>query len=108
MHAAFWIGICNLLTAMVVLLLSIPLWRGWIGPNRWYGVRTRASFASHSAWDRLNRLGGRLLALWSVPVAVTGLIGMCLLPPENTLLLMVLALAPGLYTIPALRLWRSQ
>jgi len=40
---------------LLIGLLCIPLARGKIGPNLFYGIRTRAAFASKENWYRINK-----------------------------------------------------
>ncbi len=64
-----------LLAAILVIALSIPLIRGKVKPNPWYGVRIPAAFASEEAWFDINRFGGRLLLRWGIALAITALAG---------------------------------
>ncbi|HXQ45501.1 MAG TPA: SdpI family protein, partial [Caulobacteraceae bacterium] len=52
-----------------LLMLSMGAWLGKVGPNPFVGVRTYWSLRSRLAWDKSNRLFGRL-AFW------TGLVGL--------------------------------
>lgn len=47
-----------LISAVVLVLLAIPLWRGWVPPNRWYGVRTRATLSDQERWYAVNASSG--------------------------------------------------
>lgn len=60
------------MTAIVVLylglgvlltFLGIPLWRGFIPPNRWYGVRLPAERADVPTWYAANARFGRTLTI---------------------------------------------
>lgn len=44
--------------AMIFIVLALPLVLGLIPPNRFYGVRTRATLASPEVWRKANRVGG--------------------------------------------------
>lgn len=44
--------------AVIFLLISLPLIFGLIPPNRFYGVRTRETFANPEVWYRTNRVAG--------------------------------------------------
>lgn len=46
-----------------MLLAGVGAFLGKVGPNPLVGVRTPWTFSSHLAWDKSNRLAGRLL-LW--------------------------------------------
>ena len=67
--------IVNFLAAVLVMVASIPLVRGRVKMNPWYGVRIPAAFVSEEKWLEINRYGGRLLLLWGVAVAATAAIG---------------------------------
>ncbi|MDX1998501.1 MAG: SdpI family protein [Thermoanaerobaculia bacterium] len=41
-------------------LVCSPLAMGWVKPNYFYGVRTRATLASAELWRRVNRFFGRV------------------------------------------------
>jgi uncharacterized membrane protein len=47
-----------LVSAVVLVLLAIPLWRGWVPPNRWYGVRTRTTLSDQDRWYVVNASSG--------------------------------------------------
>jgi uncharacterized membrane protein len=55
--------------------LSIPLILGKVKPNRFYGIRTRAAFASEENWYRINRFGGKLMLGSAVPIVLVGAAG---------------------------------
>jgi hypothetical protein len=46
--------------------------------NRLWGVRIPAAFESNQRWYDINAYGGRLLALWSLLIIATGLVGLFL------------------------------
>lgn len=58
--------ICGLYLGVSVLLfvLGIPLWRGWIPPNGWYGFRTPSTVRNAHLWYPVNRVTG----LWMMAV----------------------------------------
>lgn len=58
---------------LVFILISVPLLRGRIPMNHFYGARFRKSFESDENWYRINRHAARQLILWSIPVILTGL-----------------------------------
>ena len=70
-------------SGLLILLLSIPLILRRVPPNALYGVRTRASFHSESDWYRINQLGGRYLAVSSLIIIVTGVVGFFMLPSSQ-------------------------
>lgn len=77
-------------TALLLIGLAIPLIRGAIPMNRWYGVRFRPSFTSPEAWYAINRYGAWQAVAWSLPLLVLG--GIALRVPLEGQLLAVLML----------------
>jgi len=47
-----------LVSAVVLVLLAVPLWQGWVPPNRWYGVRTRTTLSDEGRWYAVNASSG--------------------------------------------------
>lgn len=43
--------------------LGLPLWAGWVGPNRWYGFRTPRTLNDPVVWRHANQIAGRDLAV---------------------------------------------
>ena len=66
----------HLVSALVIAGVSVPMIRGRVKMNQWYGVRIRAAFESEAAWYDINRYGGRLLLVWSFIVAATATTGL--------------------------------
>jgi len=57
---------------IVCFSVGLPLVGRRIPPNRWYGVRLRATFADESIWYETNALAGRdLVVLGVLYVALT-------------------------------------
>jgi uncharacterized membrane protein len=38
--------------------LGLPLQRGWVPPNRWYGFRTKRTLSDREIWYAVNRVTG--------------------------------------------------
>lgn len=68
----------------LMILISLPLARGTIKPNRFYGLRTRATLADERVWHEANRYAGRLMIRG-------GAVGM--------MIAVVLFFAPGMYDV---------
>jgi len=58
----------------LLVLLAIPLWLRLIPPNRFYGVRTRATLADEALWYEVNARSGRDLTLAAALVTVGTLV----------------------------------
>lgn len=52
-----------MISGPLLVLLAIPLWLRQIPPNRFYGVRTRATLGDEALWYDVNARSGRDLAL---------------------------------------------
>ena len=48
---------------VLMAFLGMPLWRGLVPPNRWYGLRMPSTLGSPSAWYAANARFGRLLTI---------------------------------------------
>ncbi len=69
---ALILGTAFTLVGAVIILICIPLTRGRIPRNSFFGVRLPTSLRSDAAWYAINRFGGRRLIAWSVPVILLG------------------------------------
>ena len=49
----------QLIEAAVVIVLAVPLTLRKVGPNSWYGFRTRRSLANLATWYEVNAHAGR-------------------------------------------------
>jgi uncharacterized membrane protein len=47
-----------LLSALLLILFAVPLWRRMVPPNRYYGVRTRATLGDEERWYAVNASTG--------------------------------------------------
>ncbi|MGH9465379.1 MAG: SdpI family protein [Thermoanaerobaculia bacterium] len=81
------------MTALLTVALSVPLYRGWVGMNKVYGIRIPPAFRSPEDWQRVNRLGGKLGIICGV---VYGLIAGVFVaaPPTTPWANQVLGLSP--------------
>ena len=48
-------------TFVLMILVSVPLARGTVKPNKLYGLRTRATLADERVWYEANSYAGRLM-----------------------------------------------
>lgn len=90
---------------MSLAILLIGAFLGRVGPNPFVGVRTPWAFKSRLAWDRSNRLAGRLFF-------VIGLAGLLTAPfaprPLNLyLLLTAIGIAAVWSVVESWRVWRT-
>ena len=47
-----------LLSAVLLIVLAVPLWMRMVPPNRFYGVRTRATLGDEQRWYAVNASAG--------------------------------------------------
>jgi uncharacterized membrane protein len=59
---------------LVLVILGWPLARRRVRPNRWYGLRVPATFASERIWYEANALAGRDTMLLGSLVGIAGLL----------------------------------
>ena len=87
------------------ILLALGAWVGKAEPNPLVGVRTYWSLRSRLAWDKSNRLFGRI-AFWS---GLAGLLAGPFAPPPTALVLLVAAIMVGaaLAIFESWRVWRN-
>jgi uncharacterized membrane protein len=55
-----------LLSAVLLILFAVPLWMRMVPPNRFYGVRTRATLDDEQRWYAVNARTGLDLLLSGV------------------------------------------
>lgn len=97
------------LTVTIVILslvfIGIGAVLGRVGPNPWMGVRTPWAYKSRLAWDRSNRLAGRLM-FW---LGAASLVSAPFVPPAIGLPVLVVGvlLASGWAAWESWRVWKS-
>jgi hypothetical protein len=81
MNVNIILGLMNIGSALLIILVSIPLIKRKIKMNGLYGVRIKKSYESNENWYSINAYGGKQLAIWSIPMIIAGLV--CFLVPIN-------------------------
>ena len=74
------------LEGVLFICLGLPLLRGRVPPNRWYGFRTRRTLADERTWYAVNRVSGQDMIWGGVLVLLTALVLLVLrdrLSPEQ-------------------------
>lgn len=64
----------TILPGVIFIVISIPLLRGKIPMNQWYGFRIEKAFVSKENWYAINKYGAKQLILWSVLLILVGII----------------------------------
>ncbi|WP_223701576.1 SdpI family protein [Sutcliffiella deserti] len=85
--------------AILCIGLSIPLYLEKVKMNYLYGVRFPKSYQSEEAWYKINKYGGLMLMIWSIPELLFGIVLLFLPPMEEPVSIMI-AFSPILFLIP--------
>ncbi|MGB8213776.1 MAG: SdpI family protein [Anaerolineales bacterium] len=83
-------GVCGL----ALVAVSVPLIRGWIPPNHWYGFRVRKTLEHPEIWYPVNKYGGERLLLSGVLLVLTA-VGYSFIP----------GIGPDVYAYAVLVTW---
>ena len=96
------LGIVHIGMGLLVIGLSIPLLRGRVRMNGWYGVRLPQAYKSEDNWYSLNRYGAIQLMRYGAVLIVSGVV-VVLFPPRLGSVWFVVGLAtPELLSLPML------
>lgn len=95
------VGCSTIFCGLLCIGLAIPLLKGKVKMNRFYGVRFAKSFESDENWHKINDYGARRLIFWSIPMLAIGAATFVISLGNRPLLTLLLALAPILVLIPA-------
>ena len=77
----------------------LPLIKRRVPMNRFYGIRVREAFESDERWLDINAYGGRQFAMWSLPIVITGILGLIL---STHLVFIYIPIAIGVIVLSAL------
>lgn len=90
--------------AALLIVTAIPLVLGKVKMNTFYGIRIKKAFLSDDNWYKINEYGGRKLIVWSVVLALFGVVTFFLpLGTEehpNEIMVVAVSFAPLLILIP--------
>lgn len=59
--------------SLLMIGLSVPLIRGWVKPNPWYGLRIPLTLNNPDIWYPANRYAGWLLLIYGLVMLVVSL-----------------------------------
>ena len=93
-------GISHIFIAFTMILISIPLVKGHVSMNNFYGIRFKKAYESEENWYKINKYGGRQLIIWSIPLGLFGVITFFLPFKDNPLLHLISVLAPFIILVP--------
>lgn len=63
----------NIAVALLLIGLNIPLLKGKIKMNHFYGMRIGKSFESDEMWYKINKFGAKQFIIWSIPLLIAGI-----------------------------------
>ena len=93
--------------ALLRMALAMPLVRGKVKRNVFYGARFRESFQSDEAWLAINRYAGQRMLHWSLPMLALGIATFFLSLAENPPAALTIGFAPLIFVLaPAVESWR--
>jgi len=100
------LGLTWILLGLFMIGISIPLLKGKIKMNHWYGFRFMKSFESTENWYKINRYGAQRMILWSAVLMVLGIV-ILFLPPirRNPIAIIAVLHAPLILLIAAVESW---
>src|SRR6188472_1297293 len=93
------VAIALLAVGGIMFVTSLSLIKRRVPMNRFYGIRVREAFKSKERWLDINAYGGRQFAMWSLPIVITGILGL-LLPAH--LVFIYIPIAIGVIVLSAL------
>lgn len=104
---AITLGAAWTFAGLLIIGLAIPLVRGRVGRNSFYGVRFPQSFQSDQAWFEINRFGGKQAIVWAVPLLIVGMVAFFLPLQAHPAWALTLGFAPLFFVLmPAIQSWR--
>jgi|GEM_PF-497135 len=68
------IAIPSVFCGILFIVISLPLLRGSIPMNRFYGFRISKAFKSDANWYAVNKYGAKTLILWSIVMIASGVL----------------------------------
>ena len=104
---ALIIGLSWIFAALAITGVAIPLLRGRVRRNDYYGVRFAESLQSDEAWLDINRHGAVRMIVWSVPLLVVGIVSLFLPLQSHFGWALALGLAPLIFIfVPLIQTYR--
>ena len=93
---------------LLYIALGIPLFRGQVKPNAWYGYRTTKTMSDQKVWYAVNRIAGRDMIAAGTAVLISSLVVFLLRSRMNsdfaaTVLLAVLILGVAAMVVNSLK-----
>jgi SdpI/YfhL protein family len=73
-------ALTNIAVALLLIGLNIPLLKGKIKMNNFYGMRIGRSFESDEMWYKINKFGAKRFIIWSFPLLIVGIVSIFMNP----------------------------
>jgi len=83
MNQNIFVGANLLFAGLVTIAVCVPLLRGKIRRNGFYGIRIPKSFESDEVWFKINRYGAEQMIIWAAIMMAVG-IGAMFLPLRDS------------------------
>ena len=96
------LGLSNFIVGLLMIVLFIPLKKGFIKMDMLYGIRFETSFESEKKWYKINEYGAKRFMLWSFPLIAIGLFSFFIPFNENLILIIIFSFTPSLILIPTI------
>ena len=88
-------ALANIISALLIIGISIPLVLRKIQMNYIYGIRIKESFVSEENWFKINEYGGKQMIIWSLPLLAAGILCLFItIHTANGILLLIMGIAP--------------
>ena len=100
MNESTVLGVTFILTGLLLIAISIPLVKGYIKMNSFYGMRIKKAFESDENWYKINKYGGKRLIFWSIVLICIGILNLIFNIDEASLLHEIFPFAPIIVLIP--------
>jgi uncharacterized membrane protein len=69
----------QVIPGLLLIVLSVPLIRGKVGPNPWYGFRVRRTLEDPVIWYKANAFAGKTL-IWAAIAMIMGSLALYVVP----------------------------
>lgn len=96
------LGISDICAGVLILIVCIPLIKGSVKMNTYYGIRFKQSYASEKAWYAINRYGGIQFAIWSIVLMLIGTVIMVIPIQPPSIAYWLALFVPLIMLVPAI------
>jgi uncharacterized membrane protein len=106
-NAGLIVGTTNVAVGILIYALCVPLAKGKVKRNNWYGIRIPKSMESDENWYRINKYAAYAMYPWAVATILVGLVTLFLDIDANRPVAIIVSVFPVSVVIPVIRtyLW---